>query len=175
MLSWVQSRFKEQGFVRIEAGMRSLVSSFFVWALVPTAAFADMDSSAAVPGFDFAGQIIAYEYAPATIAQRLQMLAAPAPGETLGAVARLSVHASAEVRLEAVRALVRLGDVEAASRPLIAALADVDRQVQQEAVKALGSLRIKAGLPQLNAISLMTRNNDLRRETQSAIAAISGE
>ncbi|MGV3534119.1 MAG: HEAT repeat domain-containing protein [Chthoniobacteraceae bacterium] len=130
---------------------------------------------ASVPGASPLAQVVAFEYSPAIILQKLQALAAPAAAETLAAIARLSVHASAEVRLAAVQALARLGNAEIAARPLIAALADVDHQVQREALRALGVLKIKAARPQLASIARMTRRDDLRQEAESALAAISAE
>ena len=124
---------------------------------------------------DPCAQIVAMEYSPAAITQKLRVLTRPAAPETLAAVAQCSLHLSAAVRLESVHALARLGTELEVRRPLIAALADIDPAVQREAVKALGLLKSNVALPQLRAIAGMTKDDDLHRESLLAISAITGE
>ena len=155
--------------------MRLPLLSSLACVLSCTSAAEVIPPPAFMPGAGPATQTVAFEYSPAIISQKLQILAAPAAPEILAAVSRLSVHASAAVRLAAVQALARLGNVDIAARPLIAALADVDHEVQREAVRALGVLKIKAARTQLAAIAHMTKRDDLRHEAELAITAISAQ
>ena len=155
--------------------MRSLLLSTFACALSCTSAAEVLAPPAFMPGASPVTQIVAFEYSPASITEKLRMLDVPAAPETLPAIARLTVNSSPEVRLAAVQALARLGEAEGAARPLIAALADVEHRVQREAVRTIGLLKIKAARPQITAIASMTKRDDLRREAEVALTAISAE
>lgn len=152
--------------------MRLPVLSLISCLLLPASLAFAADSPAPLPLGSPLADLAAREYSPASIVEKLEAIGRLEVAEAVPEVAKLSVHASPEVRRAAVKALGQLGGKADVNKPLIAALADVDFQVQTEAVKALGMVKATAALPQLIALAGITTNEDFRGEILKAITAI---
>ena len=92
-----------------------------------------------------------------------------AKGNVQGLIKALDYDQDASVRMEAAKALGRIGDSQAVA-PLIARLMDVDGQVAHAAVEALGEIGTPAIQPLLAA--LKNEDRDMRQRAAEALGMI---